>query len=50
MREVFDLSVAVQMIAVGRAAGDAHGQKGRQGGHQVQAGVGGFGQNSQAAG
>jgi len=49
-REVFDLAVAVGVVAVGRLIGVAHGQQGDDGGHQVQSGMGGLGQDAQALG
>ena len=48
-REVLDFAVAVRVLAVGRPAGETHGQKRQPGRHQVQAGVRRFRQDPQAS-
>ena len=48
--EVLDLAVAVGVVLVGGTVGDVDGQEGDDGGHQVEAGVGGLGQHPEAAG
>ena len=49
-REVFKFAVAVGMALVGGLIGDADGEKGDDGGDEVEAGMECFGENAEAAG
>ena len=48
--EAFELAVAVVVLLVGGAVGDADGEEGDGGGDEVDAGVGGFGEHAERAG
>ena len=48
--EVFGLSPSVGVFLAGRPAGDPHGPERHAGGHEVQAGMGGLGEDAQAVG
>jgi hypothetical protein len=47
--EIFHLAVTVLMVGVGGLVGDAHREEGNGGGDQIEEGVRGLGQNTQAA-
>jgi len=48
--EVFDLAVAIGVLKVGGAAGEAHGEQGDHRRDQIEGGMGGLGQNAHTAG
>ena len=48
-REVLDLAMPVEVLLVGRPVRKADGKEGDQGRHQIEAGMGGLGQDAQAA-